>query len=227
MRNTLIENPMQYVMDFVGVRNQTDLIIAIEIFLAEMSLLPSYSENPFEAVERLETQKLISRSINKYLEIKPVCKERGETVLSSLYYFSFLNWFKLQQSRNMGHFMLKRFIKETAIYILEERYYARELESKVARSLFQQYLKLNGEFERRREFLLDYFQKGYRSNEPQITLHDKILGAMTLQHRELYHLEKERLENHREYDLYDKFYNVLERDYQNLISTSYCLANKG
>ena len=59
--NTLIRDPQQYVVDFLGFKRQREIQVAIEIFLAEQFLTPHYAASK-EAIRNFE-------------EVQPLYKE--------------------------------------------------------------------------------------------------------------------------------------------------------
>lgn len=184
----LIKNPQQYVVDFLGYKRQDEIQIAIEIFLAEQFLTPYYAS--------------FKEAIRSFEEVQPLYKEMfphhyREEALKPLYYFHCVEWLSHQGLLNHSDNL-----KGCACILLSTAYSKGMLQSKVAKVLVD-----------RAHFLRAIYEK----NEPIFLtpladdeMYHKMLGAMTLQHRELYELELERLKNHKEYQLRENFSDVLE-----------------
>lgn len=186
--NMLIQNPQQYVVDFLGYKRQGEIQVAIEIFLAEQFLTPHYA--------------MSKEAIKNFKEMQPLYKEMfpqhyQEEALKPLYYFHCVDW--LSQQGLLNH---SDILTSCAQVLLSTAYSKGILKSKVAKVLVD-----------RAHFLRAIYEK----NEPVFLapladdeMYHKMLGAMTLQHRELYELELERLKNHKEYQLRENFSDVLE-----------------
>lgn len=185
--NTLIRDPQQYVVDFLGFKRQREIQVAIEIFLAEHYLTPNYALYK-EAIQSFEEKQPL------YKEAYPNHYEEG--VLRPLFYFHCVDWL----CKNFGY--STDLLTGSAQVLLSVAYSKGKLQSKVAKALVE-----------RAHFLRAIYEK----NEPVFLtpmtddeMYHKMLGAMTLQHRELYELELERLKNYKEYQLREKFSDVLE-----------------
>lgn len=192
----LIQNPQQYIVDFLNPNKQQDLQIAIEIMLCEQTMQPNYLNH----IGMDEETDLMCREQLLYVQEQyPECFEDrggGHCKIKPLYIL-----FVLHQLNKMDvPFNIKDW--------LAELYLTNQLKSKVAYKLIE-----------RHYFLQTIYHQNQATIARQVTGTDyhKLLAAITLQHRELYSLEVERYQCHKDYDAYHNFYEEIQPAIQMLV----------
>ena len=209
MSRLLVDNPKGYVVNFLGYQNKQELNIAMEIFLAEVSLVPDYYTFAKLNVNEVKMKKNVVNQLDLYKQSGYQKNFDRNGILKVIYYFHFLQW--VQRVINEEQIFWIAFSKTLAREIIEEKFKKQVLRSRVSKALLERNLMLNDMFVKSNCFITPL------TNET--TLYNKMLGAMTLQHRELYGLEVERLASHSEYKLYEKFEDVLDSTYKLLFDT--------
>lgn len=210
MSRLLVDNPKGYVVNFLGYQNKQELNIAMEIFLAEVSLAPDYYTFARLNVNEVKMQEMVVNQLDQYRNAGYQKNFDRNGILKVIYYFHFLQWVMNQQAFNEEQIFWIAFSKTLAREIIQEKYGKHMLRSRIAKALFERNLMLSDMFVKSNCFIAPL--KSNTTNET--TLYNKMLGAMTLQHRELYNIEVERLKNHSEYILYERFVKDLESAYQ-------------
>lgn len=181
MDDLLVRNPIQYVLNFIGMKNEEELAIAIEIHLAEKVFEPRFDS----FLKHDELQELD-------LKVRKLYRSFHTSELTALFYFNYIN-FAIETGVVDGSI-----INDFKMYVAEEMLREQDPKSRIAKNL----LKTSD------------FYKTFHNNKAN-SLNEseslkKIMGLITLQNKELYDLEMERMKSFDEYKIYEKYRKELE-----------------
>lgn len=188
MNDLLVQNPKKYVLNFIGMKNEGELAVAIEIYLAEKVFEPKFDKG-------LYYKKL--KEVD--FRVSQLYEELGKRDLTALYYFNYVN-FAIETG-----IVEDSLFNEFKTYVAERILRESDIQSRIAKNL----LKSND------------FYKGVH-NEKTNGLNDvisleKVMGLITLQNKELYRLELERMRGFEEYEVFEKYRSELENAEQELL----------
>lgn len=172
--NQLIVNPKRYVLNYLGMKNSSDLEIALEIYLADKVFNPKFLNG--SSSENIE--KTFNRVLDMYVEINP----EG---LSQFYYFNFLDF-----AVDSGS-VEKDLFDEFSVYTAENILRKAKLRSTVANNI----LKTN-------DFYKEVHRSKLEVIEDE-DARDKVMGLIMLHNKELYKLGSSRMVKLDEYRVFE------------------------
>lgn len=200
----LANNPEQYIIENVGYKNAENVSIAIEIFLAEQYLYPSFhvleEQNKYEE----NYKSCLSSFLSK---VSKRCKEENPII----YYFNFIKY-SIEEYPSLAHDdEWKEFVASKILYTL---FYNNLLKSEVTKLL----IRKNDFFEKsiihNESVLKETLNQNYDENFKDAK--DKIINIMILQNYEIFSLEEERVQKTKDYAVYESYKDELNITYHHL-----------
>lgn len=181
MNDLLVQNPKKYVLNFIGMKNEEELAVAIEIYLAEKVFEPRFDSGlNYDSFKELDSR------------VSQLYEELGKQDLTALFYFNYVN-FAIETG-----IVDESIINEFKIYVAERILRHSNIQSRIAKNL----LKTS-----------DFYKSVHNDKVKGLNDSDsleKVMGLITLQNKELYSLEMERMEGFDEYEVFEKYRKELE-----------------
>lgn len=193
----LINNPEKYVVENIGYRNTDNLSIAIEIFLAEQSLYPS-----FQVLEKHEEyEEIYNECLSGFLDkFSKRCKAENPII----YYFNFIKYTIEKYPSLSNNDEWKVFVASETLYNL---FYNKLLKSDVTKLLIKKNEFYSKSIIHNDSILKETLKQN--SDENFINTKDKIINIMILQNREIFSLEVERAQKTKDYGVYESYKDEL------------------
>lgn len=191
MANLLIDNPNKYIIKNLGYKYMSELEKATEIYLAEQSLYPRFD---ILYNDKVEWKAFYNQAMSNYRENNPNKFNKG--VLNPIYFFHFLNYCN---SNGFVNGLLREWQEYVAFQMLKSLQINNKLKNNVTKLLF----RLNDYYERTVIHNQSVLESLLNDNSNQTK--EKILKVMIIQNNEIYSLELERMEQTKEYEVYEKY----------------------
>lgn len=207
MSTLLVVDPRQYVVDFIGYKNEFLLKVAMEVYVAENSLSPSFS------ILDEKTKREYRFFNNRCLELykREHASSFNGDVLNIIYFLHYINFLA---NENVVHRNKADFLEYVGYDLLKTLYEKEKLESNVARLMFRTNEFYNKMFGEKTKSLDEFFSGNNHKDIDEVK--SKILGAMIIQNKELYELEKERLNQYEDYEIFNKYRKNIEDGYKSI-----------
>src|SRR5699024_623538 len=210
MSHLLLVDPRQYVVNYLGYKNEKLLKIAMEIYMAENTLYPSFRVRNQDMDEKL---KIFNDScLHQYKNEYSHHFKKG--ILNPIYYLHYMNYILSEKLAPKYQSDLFDWFEFIGYSFLKQMYQKNDLQSNVARIMFRANEFYKGMYDSKFHLLNDSFSK---NNDKKIDVAKrKIIGAMVIQNKELYELEKERVRQSTEYKIYDDYKSDINNAFKNI-----------
>lgn len=192
--NLLIDNPEKYIIENIGYKNAENLSIAIEIFLAEQSLYPSFHV----LKERQKYEEIYNDCLNAFIvNLSERCREENPIV----YYFSFIRYTIEKYPSLSNDDEWKEFVAYKVLYTL---FYNKLLKSEVTKLLIRKNEFYTKSIAHNNSILKETLKQNTAESAK-----DKIINIMILQNHEIFTLEMERVQKTKDYSVYESYKDEL------------------
>ena len=198
----LVLKPKKYIRNEVGYKNESKVIIAIEVFLSKLSLLPDFIGFTDDKKENELLSGWLKSIKNKYKEAYP--EHHEQDVLKTLHFFQFTHFaYEKYVGSEVGECFefVKRVLPYMAFKFIKEKHMSNMLKSSVANTMYtrdQFYKQVNNNQLNMFEEKLDNVAES--NAEDVVSIKKEFEVAMILQHRELFEIEQKLLAQTVEHD---------------------------
>jgi len=173
--NQLVVDPKRYVLNYLGVKNSSDLEVALEIYLADKVFDPKFLNGVTSNIDDK-----FERVLDMYNQVNP----EG---LSGIYYFNFLDFSIESGLIEEDHF------DELSVHAAETILRNSKLKSTIASNI----LKTN-------DFYMEVHREKLEIIEDE-DISEKVMGLITLHNKELYKLNSLKMVELDEYKIFENY----------------------